>query len=329
MVYDATVMRSGPGGFLPRFFLNGWFSGGVSRVKKRICTGIGIFIVMMGFSLSAGAGDRPTVFVSILPQKYFVEKVAGDFLSIQVMVPKGASPHTYEPKPRQMTLLTGAKVYFSMGVPFEAAWINKFKGINPHLLFAATDAGIEKMVMANHHSLDADHHGDDAHNHDGVKDPHVWTSPVLVKIMAENIYNTLVDIWPDHKESFYANFEGFLNDLEKLDQDLGVLFSSHVKNKSFMVFHPSWGYFAKTYGLTQIPIEMEGKEPKPAQLTRIITRAKTLGIGTVFVQPQFSAKSARVIADAIGGKVVEADPLAYDWEANLRQQAEAFRWELE
>ena len=149
--------------------------------------------------------------------------------------------------------------------------------------------------------------------------------PPLVKIQAKNILDALVDVDPSHESDYMARYTVFLQELDHIDADLRTLFSGKTtQHPGFMVFHPAWGYFAQTYGLRQIPIEIEGKSPKPAQIRRLIKEARNQGVRVIFVQPQFSAKNAEIIAGAIGGKVLTADPLSPDWAANIRRQARIF-----
>jgi zinc transport system substrate-binding protein len=270
-------------------------------------------------ALFAFAGAEPLrVAVSILPQTYFVKKIGGDFVSITVLVPPGANPATYEPKPTQMVSISTSKVYFAIGVPFEKAWLPKFSSVNPSMRIVHTDAGIRKIPMRSHHH-DADEHEKESHD-GGTLDPHIWLSPPLVKIQAEHILNGLKQSDPIHAAIFETNYQRFSEEIDRLNTDLHQLFSDlgHVR---FLVFHPSWGYFAEAYGLEQIPIEFEGKDPKPAALQALIKEATSDGIKVIFVQPQFSTRSAETIANAIGGEVMIADPLAADWEENLRRQA--------
>ena len=145
-----------------------------------------------------------------------------------------------------------------------------------------------------------------------------------MKIQARNILRALQEVDPAHKAVYERNFEAFEKEIEALDQELRKIFAGK-RGMKFMVFHPSWGYFARAYGLTQVPVELEGKEPKPGQLKALIELAKREGIKVIFVQPQFSARSAEIIAKAIGGQVVFADPLSPDWSNNLRDQAEKFK----
>ena len=283
---------------------------------------IGLLIIPSGY-----AGESIPVFVSILPQKYFVEQIAGDLADVSVMVQPGASPATYEPRPKQMALLSTARIYFAIGVPFENVWLPKIQTSNPDMRIILTDKGIKKIPMK---TMDHTGHGaglerEHGMNHGMGLDPHVWTSPEMVKIIAGNIHRAFIEMDDRNEQVYEKNYRRFIREIDELDQSLKDLFAAKGKKKSFMVFHPSWGYFASNYGLEQIPVEIEGKNPKPAQLQHLITTAREKGINVIFVQPQFSAQSAKVVADALGGSVVFADPLAYDWAKNLRQQANAFR----
>jgi len=286
---------------------------------------------------TAAFADQLGVFVSILPQQYFVQQIGGDRVRVEVMVPPGADPHTYEPKPSQMVALAKTKIYFAVGVNFEQTWLQKFAATNPAMQIVHTDAGIAKIPMVGHSHAAANeatpaaghsqaHSGapSSKHDHDhGALDPHIWLSPPLVKIQAKHIRDALVQADPANAAIYQANFERFSSELDALDAELKTTFAGK-EGLEFIVFHPAWGYFAQTYGLKQTPIELEGKEPKPAQLQEIITHAREHHIRVIFAQPQRSSRSAETIARAIGGKVVFADPLALDWAANLRRQAASF-----
>jgi zinc transport system substrate-binding protein len=291
---------------------------------------IGFLIVLRIFGgvVPASAGEALPVFVSILPQKYFVEQVGGGHVAVSVMVAPGASPATYEPKPRQMAALAAAKAYFAVGVPFEAAWLPRIQAANPQMRVVDTAAEIVKRPMAAHaHEGDADHdHYHDADPHVAL-DPHVWLSPSLVKIQARAIRDALVALDPIHQADYDAGLGRFAQQIDDLDHELRETFAGR-EGMGFMVFHPSWGYFADAYGLEQIPIEIEGKDPKPAQLQELIKTARSRDIRVIFVQPQFSGQSAATVAAAIGGAVLPADPLAPDWADNLRRQAAQIRGAL-
>lgn len=306
-----------------------------------------IICMLFAFCGNAFASDKLPVFVTIAPQKYFVQQIGKELVDVQVMVHPGADPHTYEPKPQQMVAITKAKLYFAVGVGFEKANLSKITATNPDLKVIQTDKGVDKLTMEAHHHHDGhkeeshdhvkdEHHGEsehehheeaaqdkDHHEHAGL-DPHIWLSPPMVKIQARNILAALQEADPQHRRVYKANFKAFTSQIDQLDAGLKKTFAGKTGLK-FMVFHPSWGYFANAYGLKQVPIEIEGKNPKPAQLKELIQLAREKGIKVIFVQPQFSSQSAEVVAREIGGQVAYADPLAEDWMANLRKVADKFQ----
>jgi len=269
------------------------------------------------------AGEPLKVTVSILPQKYFVEKIGGDQVDVAVMVLPGASPATYEPRPRQMANLTESRAYFAVGAPFETHWLGKFASFNPGMEIVLTQAGIAKLPMTSHrHEEGKGGRGSSGHG-EGL-DPHIWLSPPLVMLQARNILVGLLKIAPRHRDLFEINYLKFIKELADLDIRIMNRFKESAHGNRFMVYHPAWGYFARAYGLEQIPVETEGKEPSPRELQHLIQLARKDGIHVVFVQPQFSEKSADTIARAINGKVMAADPLADNWAENLEKVAAAF-----
>jgi zinc transport system substrate-binding protein len=270
------------------------------------------------------------VFVSIAPQKYFVQKIGGTLVNVSLLVPAGADPHTYEPKPRQMVELSKSALYFAVGIDFEKAWLKKIAATHPRMRIVHTDEGITKIPMTNQHPQEGDSHKHDkrTQHHDGALDPHVWLAPAPVKIQAAHILKALIEADPKNRLPYTAGYDAFLKELDALDGELKALFAGR-KGEPFMVFHPAWGYFAEAYGLEQIPVEIEGKEPKAAQLQSLIRRARERGVKVVFVQPQFSTKSAEMVAREIGGQVVQVDSLAESWDANLREVARKFRAALQ
>ncbi len=295
---------------------------------------ISIYIIIsIVFAQPALAAERLPVFVSIVPQKFFVQQIGKDLVDVQVMVQPGASPATYEPKPGQMAALTKSKIYFAVGVPFENTWLTQFTVANPAMRVVHTDSKITKIRMAAHYHHEDAHEkhetGAHAENHGGHEglDPHIWLSPPLVKIQARAIQAGLQEIDPVNKEAYAANFKQFSAEIDQLDAELRKVFAMK-QGMRFMVFHPSWGYFASAYALKQVPIEIEGKNPKPAQLKRLIEHARENRIKVIFAQPQFSTRSAALLAREIGGQVAFADPLALDWMANLHNVANKFKLAL-
>ncbi|MBT8340615.1 MAG: zinc ABC transporter solute-binding protein [Desulfatitalea sp.] len=282
------------------------------------------FLLLLAWPGSGWSGNGIPVFVSIVPQKYFVQQIGAGRVDVHVMVRPGASPATYEPKPRQMADLARARLFFAIGVPFEDRWLDKIAAANPNLKVIHTDAGIEKHPISDHlHEKATEAHGATHVAHDGF-DPHIWLAPDLVEHQARSISAALQQIDPSHATVYETNFQRFAAQIDTLDAELNQAFAGK-QGRRFMVFHPSWGYFARAYGLTQVPVEIDGKTPKPAQLKQLIELAKAEDIRIIFVQPQFSTKSANLVAKAIGGDVVAADPLAADWPGNLRRVADQFK----
>jgi zinc transport system substrate-binding protein len=289
-------------------------------------------IILIFYSGSGLAAERKLVFVSIVPQKYFVQQIGRDLVDVRVMVQPGASPATYEPKPGQMADLSKSEIYFAIGVAFENVWLRKIAAANPKMKVIHTDHGIQKLPMAAHHHPDQGE-GRHAEKEEAPKkdsdgrsglDPHIWLSPPLVKRQALTILTALQDIDPERRNVYEANFKQFAADIDSLDEDLRQIFAGR-QGLQFMVFHPAWGTFAHAYGLQQVPIEIQGKDPKPAQLKELIEHAGKRGIQVIFVQPQFSKKSAELVAREIDAQVMIADPLAEDWMANLRKVADTFK----
>lgn len=285
-----------------------------------------LFIISI---LALGAfANKLQVTVSIVPQQYFVQKIAQDKIDVNVMVKPGFSPATYEPKTSQMKELANSIAYFSIGVPFENVWIERFSSANKNLNIVDTTKGITKLSMQEHFHDEADenhtHHDEKESNHEENEnheeheglDPHVWLDPLLVKIQAKIIFETLCLLDKPNALFYKTNYEAFVIELDELYLELKNILIP-VENKAFMVFHPSWGYFAHRFALEQIAVEVSGKEPKPNQLVELIQEAKKHNIKTVFVAPEFSQRSAKVIASSIGGAVFVVSPLQLKWRENL------------
>lgn len=288
---------------------------------------IGVTIVLLFWACWSCAAKKPVVFVSIVPQKYFLEQVAQGVFDIEVMVQPGASPATYEPKPSQMAKLSSSLAYFAIGVPFERSWLGKIGGVNPGMMIVHTEKDIEKIRISRHQHEEGEQHLHEEHDaqHKGneILDPHIWLSPILVKKQIENILNGLQILAPQYRAIFEENARKFFVKIDALDSELREVFRNK-EGMQFMVFHPSWGYFASEYKLEQVAIEFEGKKPKPAQLKELILHARENDIKIIFAQPQFSLKNAKLVAREIGGEVITADPLAMDWFVNLQDVAAKF-----
>ena len=254
------------------------------------------------------------VVVSIVPQEVFVKKIGGEKVDVMVMVKAGSSPHTYTPKPSQMKKLSLAQLYLAIGVEFEEIWLSKFANQNKNLLIIDSSMGTkkEKLDSKNHHE----------HEHDEL-DPHVWVDPQNVKVIAKNIFDALVKVDANNTEYYKKNYEAYLKELDTLDQEIETILKDVPKGSTFMVFHPSWGYFAKRYGLKQLAVEVEGKAPKMRTLVQIIKKAKKEKVHAIFTQPEFSDKASQNIARNLKIPVIKASPLAKDWAENLKKLAKA------
>ncbi len=276
--------------------------------------------------LAGGCGGTPSpeagglvVFVSIAPQRYFVERIAGGLAAVSVMVEPGSDPHTYEPRPAQMAALQEASLYFTIGVPFEDVWMGRIAESNPGMRIVDTARGITRVTRDN----GSDGEGD---SHHGAEDPHIWLSPSLVKVQAANISAALSEIDPAHAETYAANLESFIAETDELAAGIRSAFEQNGVRK-FLVFHPAWGYFADEFGLEMIAVEQGGQEPSPSELAGVVEFARREGIRVVFAQPEYSTYAAEAFAREIGGVVVLLSPMTEDWSAGMRAIPEALAGE--
>ncbi len=274
-------------------------------------------------------------FVSIPPQAQLLERVGGELIKVRVMLPPGASPHTFEPTPKQVSALAQARVYFSVGLPFERRLLRKAQQANPGLKVVDASQGIALRALsaeemeaeeAEHghghgHGHGHSHKADKAGQHQGQPDPHFWLSPRLALVMAANQARSLSSLDAANAQRYETNLAALRADLENLDARLASLLAP-LRGKEFLVYHPAFGYLGDAYGLKQVPVEVEGKEPGPKSMARVIDLARARGIKVVFVQPQFPSSGAAQVAQAIGGAVVAIDPLARDYIANLERMGQ-------
>ena len=271
-----------------------------------------IFLVLFFISF---AYAKVNIVVSVVPQKTFAKAIGGDRVAITTMVKPGNSPHTYEPKPSQMIKISKADIYFSIGVEFEKAWLNKFKNLNKNMKIYDTSKGIKKIPIKQYQNQEK--------NGDISLDPHIWTSPKNVKIIAKNILNALIHVDFKNRSFYKKNYIKFIATIDKTDKKIRNILKTTPKKSKFMVFHPAWGYFAKEYGLIQIPIEVEGKKPKPRTLKHLLTEAKKDKIKAIFTSPEFSDKMAKQLAKELDINVIKVSPLNPQWSKNLINLAKA------
>jgi zinc transport system substrate-binding protein len=278
-------------------------------------------IILVLFSLNAFAtgnksvdeGKKPVISVSILPQKYFVEQIAGDFFKVNVILPPGSSPEDYEPTPKQIMDISNSKIFFYVGhLGFEKSWVNKFSEVAPSVHYISCSKKIDLLRDGCEH--DSGEPGPDSQVQG--TDPHIWTSPENVKIISRTICSQLSASYPDQKVNFEKNLKVFISKIDTLDNHIRHILNDSLKT-SFMIFHPALGYFARDYHLIQHSIEFDGKSPSTSHMKQMVDIAKSEKINTIFIQTQFETAKAETIAKEIGAKIVPIDNLAENWLAEM------------
>jgi len=271
-------------------------------------------LIFTGCSRQGGDRDQKVITVSIEPFRFFTSGIAGDNYSINVIVPPGASPATYEPPPAVIRGISNSDLVIINGyLGFETAWIERMLGLNEEA---------EVLRLADSQDLIAteSHRHNDITHYTGV-DPHFWLSPVRARIIARDIKDFLVKNDPDRKETYVTNYLKIDSIIMDTDSYIKSLLNDSV-TKSFMIFHPSLTYLAIDYGLEQIPVETEGKEPSPSELKNLIDRGREENLKTIFVQREFDTKNARLIGDEIGAETVVINPLSDNWVMSVKEIAE-------
>nr|WP_320057063.1 zinc ABC transporter substrate-binding protein [uncultured Bacteroides sp.] len=253
--------------------------------------------------------DKRIIMVTMEPQRFFTEAIAGEKFNIESMVPKGSSPETYDPTPQQLTQLSKSEAYFRIGyIGFEQSWMERLTDNAPHMNVFDTSKGVELIHETGHD------HGD--HHHPGGIEPHIWSSTVNAQIIAKNTFNALCTLDKKNEAYYLKRYSSLSQRITRTDSIIRNLFtSSH--DHTFMIYHPALSYFARDYGLHQICIEEGGKEPSPAHLKHLIDICKTEGVRVIFVQPEFDHRNAEIISKQTGAKIVPVNPIDYDWEKEM------------
>jgi zinc transport system substrate-binding protein len=262
-----------------------------------------IFLTLI--SCGPGMSDSGTrvITVSIAPFKYFIEEIADKDFKVNVMVPPGADPHTYEPFPEQINQLRKSIGYISNGyMGFEMNWLDRFYETNRKMKKLSLGDKIELVVSGHRHEG----------GHIEGADPHYWVSPKCAGIMALSVKDFLCDLNPSQKEKYEKNYTGLISKINETDGKAREFFSG-IRNRSFMIYHPNLAYLARDYGLEEIPVEYEGKEPPPSRMRELIDLAREKGLKTIFVQREYDTKNAKAIAGEIGAEIKIIDPLSDDW----------------
>lgn len=265
--------------------------------------------------------ERPIVTVTMEPQRYFTEAIAGDKFTVNTMVPKGSSPETYDPTPAQLVALGNSKAYLRIGyIGFEQSWMERLLENAPHLQLFDTSKGVE-LIFDKSHNHQA-HDSSCSHNELNVE-PHIWSSTRNARIIADNTYKALSRLDSKNDAYYLARHDSLYRRIEETDSIVRQLLAKPGTTKAFMIYHPALSYFARDYGLHQIAIEEGGKEPSPAQLKELIDRCKSEGVRVIFVQPEFDRNNATIIAEQTGTRVVPINPLSYHWQEELINIAKA------
>ncbi|OCN01905.1 ABC transporter substrate-binding protein [Clostridium sp. W14A] len=258
-------------------------------------------------SVPEKSDQKPVIAVTVVPEATFAKAVCGDYMEVMTAVPSGYSPETYEPTPKEKEELSRAALYFAVGVPVEESSI----------LPAIADLETIKVIRLQD-AVSKEY--PDRTFPSGERDPHIWLSPKRAKVMVETIARECETVDPQHKAQYGQNAENYAKQLDSLDSDLKNIFSN-MQNKSFLVFHPAFGYLAEDYGLTMYSLEEEGKEATPQHLQEMVDLAKKQKIRAIFYQEEIDSKQSKAFAEEIGGKTVELSPLAPDYVENLKKMA--------
>jgi zinc transport system substrate-binding protein len=259
--------------------------------------------------------EMPVISVSIIPQKYFINEITGGKINVNVMIPPSASHSSYEPGAQQLKSLEKSVAYFKIGyLDFEQAWLERFRGVNPNMRIFDLSQNIIPVINESGHTHSDDKTGNDT-LHKGA-DPHTWMSPKNASIISANILNSLLQVYPSDSVLFRANYSILINKIDSIDH-LFKNQSEKLQGKSFIIYHPALTYLARDYGMNQIALEFEGKEPPPAYIKQIIDRAKKENIRYIFVQRQLSMDNSKSLARETGAELVIFDPMNPEWDSEM------------
>ncbi len=271
---------------------------------------IGLLLLIIFTACSPVEKEQKIISVTIQPQKYFAEKIAGDRFEINCIVPPGSNPETYDPSPSLLVHLEKSIAYFKIGhIGFELAWMNKLEQNNPAMKIYDTSEGIEPLAGTHDHSDDINHRHLDV-------DPHTWSSPKCAQVIARNMYEALVNIDPDGKHIYSKNYEELLAEIIQVDSIMTQRLAP-VAGSMFAIYHPALSYLARDYGLHQLSLEQNSKEASAASLKQAVDIARKNKVNVIFIQQEFDAKQAETFARETGAKVISINPLSYHWSEEL------------
>lgn len=275
-------------------------------------------LLLILFACKPKQESERIISVTIEPQRYFAEKIAGDKFTLHTVVPAGQSPETYDPTPQQMVEIGKSQAYFQIGpIGFEMAWMESIRQNNPNVKFFDLSEGMSFIQSEEHHH---EHHQEgevcEHDHHHGPQDPHIWSSFHGARIIARNTLNAFVSLDEANKEFYTQNYGKLVAEIEETEQQV-VQMLKPVLSRAFIIYHPALTYFAREFNLLQLCIEMDGKEPSPAQLKDLVETARLHNARVVFIQQEFDQKNAEIIARETGCDLVTINPLAYDWKKEM------------
>lgn len=259
---------------------------------------------------------KPTVLVSVPPYAFFVEKIAGDAVHVETLVPAGANPHIYEASPKEVQRHHHAALWVYLGEAFDKRVLRYFKDTHKQIQILDITQGIDLLSICEKDGIATEEAHHCHHSHDEGYDLHIWLSPALAKLQAQKIAAALIALLPSLQEQFSANLQRFLDELDVLDRQIAQILAP-LSGKAILVSHPAFGYFCKDYHLVQLSIEIEGKDPLPQHITEILEQAKHYSIQSVLIEPQYSNKGAELVAKSLHLPTHRVDPYAENYEENL------------
>lgn len=283
---------------------------------KRIHCWIYLLLAIVGLSACQGKkeGGTRTISVTIEPQRYFAEKIAGDLFHINCVTPAGQSPETYDPTPQQMVQISQSQAYFRIGeIGFEQAWMKNLQSQNPDMAVFDLSEGMELVKNEEEAHEEGEAH---PHHHHGSVDPHIWTSISGARVIAQNTYQAFIKLDPENQEIYQAGYQRLIEEIDSTEAEMKQLLQP-LAGTAFIIYHPALTYFAREFGLKQLCIELDGKEPSPAQLKQLLETATQSGAKVVFVQQEFDQKNAELIAKETGCRLVTINPLSYNWHDEM------------
>lgn len=283
---------------------------------KRIHCWIYLLLAIVGLSACQGKkeGGTRTISVTIEPQRYFAEKIAGDLFQINCVTPAGQSPETYDPTPQQMVQISQSQAYFRIGeIGFEQAWMKNLQSQNPDMAVFDLSEGMELIKNEEEAHEEGEAH---PHHHHGSVDPHIWTSISGARVIAQNTYQAFIKLDPENQEIYRAGYQRMIEEIDSTEAEMKQLLQP-LAGTAFIIYHPALTYFAREFGLKQLCIELDGKEPSPAQLKQLLETATQSGAKVVFVQQEFDQKNAELIAKETGCRLVTINPLSYNWHDEM------------